>query len=574
MEEKEVPEVPKEEHLAVKSKFVMIERIGFIAAIILVAIVMLIFINKKEGLHCDEAFSYGSSNSSYSNVFYSYWRTDPEKEFFDEYVKDSNIFKMISNFKNYYIDNKDEKDRIILEKETAQNTSWRTRDEAIDYMQVTGNGDAFNYDSVFWNQMSDVHPPLFYIAVNTVSSIFKNSSSKYIIFSINLVFFVLTAYFMRKILILINKKELSIHTVLLYGLSIAGISTVIFLRMYMMLSFFTIVFLYLNLKLAKNEYKLDWKTYIEIGLTTIAGFLTQYFFCIYALIVVIIMAIALLKNKKHKVLLKYISIFVASAIIGIAIFPMALYHMFFGERGIGYFGNSEYLSRIGTFAELILNNFGANNIIGIALIVLAIVVVVIIKKKESLPLFTLISLPIVFYVLVIAKIAPYLELRYIMNVLPIASIFIVMLVGSMFDNNLYEILLVAIMVVGLSGYGFITEKPICLYEGYNEYVELAKENRDLDIVHVGYSFFNHIQFMPEFMEYKNSLMISEVNLDWLKDDEEIKGQDEFILSIETSSADEKQVLDKVLENTGFTKYKVLKEPIGDDMNNKIYRIYK
>ena len=47
---------------------------------------------------------------------------------------------------------------------------------------------------------------------------------------------------MRKILIEIDKKELSILTVLLYGLSIAGISTVVFLRMYMMLTFFTVVF--------------------------------------------------------------------------------------------------------------------------------------------------------------------------------------------------------------------------------------------------------------------------------------------------------------------------------------------
>lgn len=571
MEEKEVPQ---EEHLAVKNKYILIERIGFVVALILISIVMLIFINKKEGLHCDEAFSYGSSNSSYSNVFYSYWKTDPEKEFFDEYVKDENIFKMLSNIKKYYMGNEDEKNKIVQEKEQEQHTKWRTRAEAIDYMQVTGNGDAFNYDSVFWNQISDVHPPLFYLAVNTVSSIFKNNSSKYIIFSINLVFFILTAYFMRRILILIDKRELTIHTVLLYGLSIAGISTVIFLRMYMMLSFFTILFLYLNLKLIKNEYKITKGLYVEIMLTTIGGFLTQYFFCIYALIIAIIMGIILLKSKKYKELAKYISIFVISAIIGVSIFPMALYHMFFGERGVGYFGNSEYLSRIKTFFELILNNFGANNIIGIALIILAVVVVVIIKKKESLPIFTLISLPIVCYVLIIAKIAPYLELRYVMSVLPIASIFVVMLVGSMFDNRLYEVLLVAIMVVGLSGYGFITEKPICLYEGYSEYVELAKENRDLDLVYVGYSFFNHIQYMPEFMEYKNCLLASEANLDWLIDDEEIKRQDEFILSIETTAFDEKNVLDTVLKNTGFEKYKVLKEPVGNDLNNKVYKIYK
>lgn len=570
MEDKKIEQ---EEHLALKNKNILIERTIFIVSIILIILVMLFFIGKKEGFHCDEIFSYGSANSTYSNTFYSYWKTDPEKKFFDEYVKNDNIFKTIKNVKKYYVDNTDEKDRIVKEKEDEQTEKWRTREEAIDYMQITGNGDEFNFSSVFWNQISDVHPPLFYVLVNVVSSIFQNNSSKYIIFGINVVFFVLTAYFMRKILIEIKKKELAALTVLLYGLSIAGISTVIFLRMYMMLAFFTVLFLYLNIRIVNNDYHIDKRKAVELILTTIGGFLTQYFFCIYALIVVIIMSIIFLMKKKYKELLKYVLIFVVSAILGILIFPMSLYHMFFGERGINYFANENYLDRFRIFAELILNSFGANNIIGIALLILSIVVVVIIKRKESLPIFCLISIPVACYIMIIAQIAPYTELRYIMNVLPIASIFVVMMVGSMFDNKSYEVLLVAVMVVGLSGYGFITQKPICLYEGYNKYVELAKENKDLDIVYVGYSFFNHIQFMPEFMQYNKSLITSQGDLYWLEDNEELKDKDEFILSIEVTSANEQEVLNTVLKNTGFERYEVLMEPV-ENINNKVYRIYR
>lgn len=570
MEDKKIEQ---EEHLALKNKNILIERTIFIVSIILIILVMLFFIGKKEGFHCDEIFSYGSANSTYSNTFYSYWKTDPEKKFFDEYVKNDNIFKTIKNVKKYYVDNTDEKDRIVKEKEDEQTEKWRTREEAIDYMQITGNGDEFNFSSVFWNQISDVHPPLFYTLVNVVSSIFQNNSSKYIIFGINVVFFILTAYFMRKILIEIKKKELAALTVLLYGLSIAGISTVIFLRMYMMLAFFTVLFLYLNIRIVNNDYHIDKRKAVELILTTIGGFLTQYFFCIYALIVVIIMSIIFLMKKKYKELLKYVLIFVVSAILGILIFPMSLYHMFFGERGINYFANENYLDRFRIFAELILNSFGANNIIGIALLILSIVVVVIIKRKESLPIFCLISIPVACYIMIIAQIAPYTELRYIMNVLPIASIFVVMMVGSMFDNKSYEVLLVAVMVLGLSGYGFITQKPICLYKGYDKYVELAKENKDLDIVYVGYSFFNHIQFMPEFMQYNKSLITSQGDLYWLEDNEELKDKDEFILSIEVTSANEQEVLNTVLKNTGFERYEVLMEPV-ENINNKVYRIYR
>lgn len=563
----------EQESLAIKTKSVLIERILFIVALILIVLVMIFFINKKEGFHCDEVFSYGSSNSTYSNVFYSYWKIDPEKLFFDEYVMQGNVFDIIGNVKYYYIDNTEERDRLIKEKEDEQTEKWRTREEAIDYMQVTGNGDAFNFSSVYWNQISDVHPPLFYTLVNAVSSVIQNNSTKYIIFGINVVFFVLTAYFMRKILIEIKKKELAVLTVLLYGLSIAGISTVIFLRMYMMLTFFTVLFLYLNIKIINNDFHVDKRKIIELILTTVGGFLTQYFFCFYALLVVIIMSIIFLIKKKYKELLKYISIFVISAIIGILIFPMSLYHMFFGERGVGYFANEDYLMRLKTFAELMLNNFGANNIIGIALLILSVFVVIIVKRKENLPIFCIISIPIVCYIMIIAQIAPYTELRYIMNVLPIASIFVVMMVGSMFDNRNYEILLVAVMVVGLSGYGFITQKPIGLYEGYNDYLEVAEENKDLDLVYVGYSFFNHIQFLPEYMIYDKCLLMSQSDLYWLENDEELKDKDEFILSIEVTSANEKEVLNTVMDYTGFDKYEVLMEPI-ENINNKVYRIYR
>ena len=565
----------EQESLAIKTKSVLIERILFVVALILIILVMIYFINKKEGFHCDEIFSYGSSNSTYSNVFYSDWKIDPEKLFFDEYVMQGNIFDVIKNVKYYYIDNTEEKERLIREKADEQENTWRTREEAIDYMQVTGNGDAFNFSSVYWNQISDVHPPLFYTLVNAVSSVIQNNSTKYIIFGINVVFFVLTAYFMRKILIEIKKKELAVLAVLLYGLSMAGISTVIFLRMYMILTFFTVVFLYLNIRIINNDYHIDKRKVVELILTTVGGFLTQYFFCFYALLVVIIMSIIFLMKKKYKELLKYIVIFVVSAIIGILIFPMSLYHMFFGERGVGYFANEAYGPRLRAFAELILNNFGANNIIGIALLILSVFVVIIVKKKENLPIFCLISIPIICYIMIIAKIAPYVELRYIMNVLPIATIFVVMMVGSMFDNRNYEILLVAVMIVGLSGYGFITQKPSYLYEGYNKYLEVAEEYKDCDYVYVGYLLFNHIQFLPEYMTYENTMLMAQEDLWWIEDDEKLKNADEFILGVEVTAANDEEVLQTVLDYTGFDKYEVLIEP-GEvqDINNKIYRIYK
>ena len=49
-----------------------------------------------------------------------------------------------------------------------------------------------------------------------------------------------------KILNLLGKEKISILGVILYGMSVGGISSMMFLRMYMMLTFFTVLFLYIN----------------------------------------------------------------------------------------------------------------------------------------------------------------------------------------------------------------------------------------------------------------------------------------------------------------------------------------
>ena len=57
------------------------------------------------------------------------------------------------------------------------------------------------------------------------------------------------------------------------------------LRMYMMLTFFTVAFLYINLKIVKNGFVVDRKSQVLLIFIPILGFLTQYFFAIYAFFV-------------------------------------------------------------------------------------------------------------------------------------------------------------------------------------------------------------------------------------------------------------------------------------------------
>ena len=42
----------------------------FIITLIILSLIMIYFINQKEGFHEDEIFSYGSSNYKYDNLFF------------------------------------------------------------------------------------------------------------------------------------------------------------------------------------------------------------------------------------------------------------------------------------------------------------------------------------------------------------------------------------------------------------------------------------------------------------------------------------------------------------------------
>ena len=82
-----------------------------------------------------------------------------------------------------------------------------------------------------------------------------------------------------------------------------------------MLIFFALVSIYLYLKIIKEDFEIDKKTRNQIILVTTLGFLTQYYYCIFALFEVIVLGIILLKNKKHNTLKKLIKYHIISALI-------------------------------------------------------------------------------------------------------------------------------------------------------------------------------------------------------------------------------------------------------------------
>ena len=532
--------------------------------------VMFFFIGQKEGFHCDEIFSYGSSNSAYENVFYSYREKTPMHIFLEEKIfQDGNIFDWIERIKYYFVDHTEEKDTFIAQKMEEEEMIWRTREDAENYLKAKDN--RFNYASVYYNQIQDVHPPLFYMLVHTISSIFNNTFSKYIIFAVSLPFFIGTCILIWKILNTIGRKKISILAVVLYGLSIGAISTMMFQRMYMMLTFFSIAYLYINILIIKNDYKINKKHLLALFMISVLGFLTQYFFAIYAILVSCVMTILLIIKKKYKEIFKYIGILIIAAIIGILIFPFSIDHLFNSDRGIKNFNTGNYFENVMTYFNLILRYFGSKWEIALALFAIALLAIIIRRKKER-DLMAVLIVPTILYVMVIARITEFLELRYVMNMLPIVAILIIMAVSSIFENKNYNYLIGIAAVIILTGYGLLTEEPLYLYKGYNNYLEIAEKYSEDNLVYVGYTFFNHIQSLPEFTKYKKTFMIYNDQINELENDEELESSNEFILSVNKYMDDEK-VLKEVMDVTQYPNYELIYEGC-EGVDQVIYRIYR
>ena len=550
----------------------------YIIVIFVISAVMTSFMTKKEGFHEDEMFSYGSANYAYDNVYRPYGKEDETNIFVKEKIMNGNI---IQNLKYYLIDHRDIKDETLASIKSEFVPTWRSSDEANDYLTIQPK-DALNYGMVYYNQSRDIHPPIFYFLVHTVSIFFVGHFSKYIIFSINLIFMILSLWTIKNIFEKLDKKHLIVPALILYGFSMGAISTVIFQRMYSMLNFFVLMFISANIDIIKKDFDIDKKLWNKLTWIVLLGFWTQYYFCIVAGVVAVLVLIGVIRKQGKQGAITYILKYLKMAVIGVLLYPLSINHIFFSYRGVGKaemargFGEKlvEYLNMIGySFSVPVLAIA-----ICLILLVMAVAVKSVIDKKVDKKALSAgaIIFSVICYVCIIVKVSPELQdaniIRYIMCVLPLIIISILLLIDTVIKNkNVLKYSLVGISLV-ISVYGLMFSEPAFLYKGYAKYLEIAEENKEDKFVYVGDTVFNHIQSMPEFATYSESLILNENQLDVLENDSKLSEENEFILSIKKyKGADE--ILAKVIEKTGFLNYEVLLDDDGD-VGCKIYKVMR
>ena len=133
---------------------------------------------------------------------------------------------------------------------------WKTREFVKDYVTLSPEN-IFNFYALYHNQAGDNHPPLFYTLVHFSTLLFAGEFTKYSVFVVNIIAFILSCVVIRKILKILNKDNLTIGTLIFYGLSMGTISMVIFQRMYMLLTFFILLYFYYSIRVYLNNFELS-----------------------------------------------------------------------------------------------------------------------------------------------------------------------------------------------------------------------------------------------------------------------------------------------------------------------------
>ena len=209
-------------------------------------------------------------------------------------------------------------------------------------------------------------------------------------------------------------------------------------------------------------------------------------------------------------------------------------------------------------------------IFAIILFVIFIVKFVNSNKKELYLIFTI---PTALSFLIMILMSPYKSLRYIMFLLPIISINFVFFIDDFINNKKVSIIVLTLFSIFLTIYGLLTNPINYLYIGYQKYLDIAEKYKNDRYVMVSTTIFSHIQDIPEFKIYKESLIIDPNELKDLENFKEFE-EDEFILGIKNwIDKPEKDVLEEIMEYTGFEKYELL-HTSTKSARLSIYKVYR
>ncbi|MCD8083811.1 MAG: hypothetical protein LUE86_09965, partial [Clostridiales bacterium] len=164
---------------------------------------------------------------------------------------------------------------------------------------TASNKHLFDYSNVLANQAADVHPPLYYILIHTVCSFFPESLGMWMGLSVNILLAVIVFWQMVWLFYhSIDRWKLSVLFSALFLFTMGFVNSVVFFRMYVLLTVWTNAITILFCKYRLEE--ADWKYYAKLIFIMIGGMMTQYYFLIFSFFACVIYAIGVILRKNWR----------------------------------------------------------------------------------------------------------------------------------------------------------------------------------------------------------------------------------------------------------------------------------
>lgn len=451
-------------------------------------------------------------------------------------------------------------------------SSWFENYMSVDSMH------RFDYSIPYENQTNDVHPPLFYFFLHTVCSLMPERFSYWAGIGVNIVFFLcctIVLYFLGKEIF--GSKVCALVVSFLYATSYGGINTMVYIRMYMLLTLMTLFHTLIYMKCFEKD-EIDSKSYLFLFLTLVGGVLSQYYFLFIAFFFGVWYTIKFITEKRYKVLAKYLSTILISATVSLAVWPSMLTHLFGGGRGEEARGN--LLSFEGYFSALkemfrIMNNDMFTKFLPVIFIGIIGLAVICHKKgkyiermyfgKANVVLFACTG-----YFLLVTKVAPYQVDRYVMPIYPMIYLLIVGSAYVFLSKLLSKKFAAVVCVLGFCGLSIIHMLHSGIpytYEknSYNiERRNVVEEYKDSYAIYISDNkechYYDAVQMLKEYKGYYYIYDLTAVDL--IKEDMEVlDDEQELIIYVKNTRtiAETKELIEKVFPGNTLSEENHLDE---------------
>lgn len=276
---------------------------GYRIMLAIIIIIQVVYIScmfgiNKQGFHSDEMWNYGFANSTEG-----------------KHVYESDVEKQLKNF-----------------------DSWQSSDNLRNYITVDKN-EIFNYAAIYRNAANDYNPPLGYMMLHFICSLFPGTWSKWYCFALNIICFVIMQIYIYRLAKSVTKSEAAgLLSAFFFGFTAGARNITIFLRIYAPATMFAAMLVYYMhvLYASKDNKDKCIGLYIKIFAVNILGCFTLNLFLPFAFIVTAMYCVYYILARRFRRLLVFGLMMLASVGASIAIFPARISQVVGDKETLSY----------------------------------------------------------------------------------------------------------------------------------------------------------------------------------------------------------------------------------------------